>query len=142
PIDLSSSDTQQVKAKASSAEAAYRHVESLLPSAPQVSKDIDVDRLTQLASDAATQRELGGFLQKVQGILEQSSNGRSQIVSTISNVLDHCSTPPDRAAEEISSVADNRQSVLDQVSAMSVPDDPDAQRVASLLQDSLQHSIE
>jgi hypothetical protein len=143
PVDLSSNDVQRVSSQASAAENAYRRVESLVPSAPHMSNDVgDIHQLSQLASEAESQRELGSFLQKVGGILTQSANGRAQIISTISRVLDHCSTPPDRAAEEISSVADNRQSVLDQVSAMTVPDDPDAQRVASLLQESLQHSIE
>jgi hypothetical protein len=49
---------------------------------------------------------------------------------------------PDDAATTIEGVRSNRQSLLDQMSAVTVPDDPRASQVYDLLQQSLQHSIE
>ena len=99
-------------------------------------------RITALANQAAKQRALDAFLGKIDNLLTQSANGRQEVIDTIQGVSDHCSIPPDEASHRLSSVASNRQSLLDQMSALTVPDDPRARRVADLFQSALQHSIE
>jgi hypothetical protein len=82
------------------------------------------------------------FLIKVQNdILNQSQYGRSDIVEAVAGV-NGMTMNPDDAATMIESVQSNRQSLLDQLSSMTVPDDQRATAAYNLLQQALQHSIE
>ena len=91
---------------------------------------------------ARSEAELHSFLVKVQNdILNQSQYGRSDIVSAVAGV-NGMTMNPDDAATMIESVQSNRQSLLDQLSAMTVPGDSRASNIHNLLQQSLQHSIE
>ena len=82
------------------------------------------------------------FLIKVQNdILNQSQYGRRDIIAAVAGV-DGMTMNPDDAATMIESVQSNRQSLLDQLSSMSVPDDRRATSAYDLLQQALQHSIE
>lgn len=82
------------------------------------------------------------FLMKVQNdILNQSQYGRRDIIAAVAGV-NGMSMNPDDAATMIESVQSNRQSLLDQLSSMSVPDDRRASSAYDLLQQALQHSIE
>jgi hypothetical protein len=87
------------------------------------------------------QADMHAFLAKMENFFAQSSQGRQQIVSAIGQVQDHCSISPDQASQQISQVADNRQSLLDQASAVTVPQSPAARSILSNFQQALQHSI-
>ena len=91
--------------------------------------------------DTAAPRELGVFAVKVDNLVRQSSDGRTSIRSTIGGAL-ACRLPPRVAAQQITAAERNRQSVLQQVAALSVPDDPQAIRLSALLQRALAASID
>jgi len=91
--------------------------------------------------DTAGSRELGGFVVKVDNLVRQSSDGRASIKSTIGAALG-CRLPPGAGARQITAAERNRQSLLQQVAALRVPDDPQALRVSALLQRALAASID
>jgi DNA-binding SARP family transcriptional activator len=89
---------------------------------------------------SADTRELAAFVVKVDNLVHQSREGRASIVSTIGAALD-CTVHPQAAAAQITATERNRQSLLQQVAALRVPDDPDALRLADLFQRALAASI-
>jgi hypothetical protein len=91
--------------------------------------------------DTAASREVGGFVVKIDNLVRQSSDGRASIKSTIGAAL-ACRLPPRAAARQITAAERNRQSLLQQVAALRVPDDPQALRVSALLQRALAASID
>lgn len=98
-------------------------------------------RLTDAIGARERKGQLKVFVVKMENLLTQSSEGRSQLVSALSQTQDHCSIPPDEAARQFHEVADNRQSLLDQASALNVPSNDAAHTVLDLLQQALRHSI-
>ncbi len=91
--------------------------------------------------DTAASRELGVFAVKVDNLVRQSSDGRNSIKSTIGGAL-ACRLQPRRAAQQITAAERNRQSLLQQVAALRVPDDPQAIRLSALFQRALAASID
>jgi DNA-binding SARP family transcriptional activator len=91
--------------------------------------------------DTAGSRELGVFAVKVDNLLRQSSDGRASIKSTIDGAL-ACRLEPQAAARQITTAERNRQSLLQQIAALGVPDDPQAIRLSSLFQRALAASID
>jgi Protein kinase domain len=83
---------------------------------------------------------LGTFVDRIENVLEQSASGRGEIGSALTAGLD-CSISPRTAAGRIGSVADNRQSILQQLGTLPAPTEQ-ADRVVTLLQGALQQSIE
>jgi len=144
PAQLSAVTSKQAQALHQAATAAQAACQSLHTAAPALPA-LTVGSCAVIpagAQKAARDAALRLFLIKVQNdILDQSKNGRSDIVQAVNGVNDMTMNPDD-AATMISSVQSNRQSLLDELSAMSVPDDSRASRIFSLLQQSLQHSIE
>jgi serine/threonine-protein kinase len=80
------------------------------------------------------------FVGRVEGFLAQSANGRREIVNALAQV-GRCSISPSDGAVRVSSVARNRQSVLNQLAALRTPTAQTA-RIAELLQGALRHSVE
>jgi serine/threonine-protein kinase len=91
-------------------------------------------------SNAAETAELRTLVDRVENVLGQAAAGRVEISSALAAGL-HCTISHREAAVRIASVADNRQSVLDQLGGLQAPT-PEADRMVTLLQQSLQHSIE
>jgi len=87
-----------------------------------------------------TNEALRTFAVQVGNLLEQSANGRREIMAALSGAMS-CSSTPAAAVARLASVADNRQSLLEQVLALNPPT-PTAQRIASLFQQALAHSRE
>ena len=88
--------------------------------------------------DAAA--ELRPFVNRIENVLQQSANGRRDIFTALSAGL-KCSITPEEAIRGIASVADNRQSILQQLLSLQTPTrQTDAS--LTLLQQSLEHSIE
>lgn len=88
-------------------------------------------------ADAA---ELQTFVDRVQNILVQSAAGREEIGASLARGL-NCSIPLRSAGQQIASVADNRQSILDQLGHLPTPS-PAAAAMVTTLQRALQESIE
>jgi hypothetical protein len=80
------------------------------------------------------------FVDRVENVLRQSADGRREIRAALSAGL-RCSISASEAARRIGSVADNRQSVLDQLGGLATPTQRAAD-AATLLQRALQASIE
>jgi hypothetical protein len=80
------------------------------------------------------------FVLKLENFLVQSSDGRKQVVSLVHDVR-ACKLSPRRGLAQLDLVERNRQSLLDELAALSVPDDPEALRSSDLLQKAIQASI-
>jgi serine/threonine-protein kinase len=80
------------------------------------------------------------FVDRIENVLEQSASGRREIGSALTAGFG-CSISPRTAGRRIGSVADNRQSILQQLGTLSTPTEQ-ADRVVTLLQRALQQSIE
>ena len=84
--------------------------------------------------------ELSTFADRIENVLAQSAAGRLEIGTALRDGL-NCSISPREAARRIASVADNRQSILLQLGSLQAPS-PQTARIVTLLQRSLQQSIE
>jgi DNA-binding SARP family transcriptional activator len=82
---------------------------------------------------------LRGFVVKTENFLDQSHDARDQITAAISGAA-RCSTSPSAAADAIGRVQRSRQSLLQQLAAVSVP--PEALPVFDALQRATRASIE
>jgi serine/threonine-protein kinase len=80
------------------------------------------------------------FVNRIENVLQQSASGRTEIAAALQAGLD-CEIPPDEAARRIDSVADNRQSILQQLSGYTAPS-VHTDELVTILQRALQHSIE
>lgn len=80
------------------------------------------------------------FVDRIEIVLNQSANGRAELVSAL-GAASQCSISPVEAAGRAGSVAQNRQSLLDQLARLQPPT-PQAARTLTLLQAALSHSIE
>lgn len=83
---------------------------------------------------------VAAFVNRIENLLEQAAGGRAEIGAALRAGLS-CRISPDEAARRLSSVADNRQSILEQLGTLQAPT-PDADRAITFLQRALQQSIE
>ena len=88
--------------------------------------------------NAAT--DLRTFVFRVENLLVQSHDGRRDVSAALSDVI-HCRLGPHAAIERLNRVQRNRQSLLQQVAALSVPAHAGAERSANLLQQAEQRAI-
>jgi serine/threonine-protein kinase len=91
-------------------------------------------------SGSTSTSELRPFVDRVENMLTQSAAGRREISRAIDQGLG-CKISNAEAARRIDSVADNRQSILQQLGSLTAPT-PATDRMLTLLQQGLQHSIE
>jgi DNA-binding winged helix-turn-helix (wHTH) protein len=91
-------------------------------------------------TQAPTDAGIGTFVDRIQNVLEQSAAGRREIRAALSGGFG-CTISPDEAARRVSSVADNRQSILQQLGSLQAPT-PETDEIVTLLQRALQQSIE
>ena len=80
------------------------------------------------------------FVSRVENLLVQSRDGRRAVTATIDG-FNQCRFGPRVAVERLNRVQRNRQSLLQQVAALSVPGHTGAQSSADLLQRAEQRSI-
>ena len=84
--------------------------------------------------------DLGTFVSRVENFLVQSREGRHEVAAAVRGV-ERCRLGPQAAIDRLNRVQRNRQSLLQQVAALAVPDHAGAQRSADLLQRAEQRSI-
>jgi DNA-binding SARP family transcriptional activator len=84
--------------------------------------------------------ELRSFVYKLENFLLQSHDGRVQVTRALAGAFD-CSLSPDVAAAQLDGVQENRQSLLEQLAALQVPENDRALRAADLLQQASHASI-
>jgi len=92
------------------------------------------------SSEQNNATDLRPFVDRIENVLTQSAAGRREIASAI-NAGRACKVSNAEVARQIDSVADNRQSILQQLGSLSAPT-PATDRMVTLLQQGLQHSIE
>ena len=80
-----------------------------------------------------TAGDLRTFAVKVENVLAQARDGRLAVTHAVDRAL-RCKIAGKQAAAQIEDVIANRNSLLDQIAALNVPDDDRARRAASLLQ--------
>lgn len=80
------------------------------------------------------------FVTKLENFLVQSRDGRREVAAAI-RAAARCTGARDRELVRLGRVQRNRQSLLDQIAALSVPDDPGARRASDALQTAIQRSI-
>jgi DNA-binding SARP family transcriptional activator len=83
---------------------------------------------------------LRSFVFTLENFLQQSHDGRAAVTQVLAGAFD-CSVSPQVAAAQLDSVQENRQSLLEQLAALRVPDDDTAVVVADRLQQSIHASI-
>ncbi len=97
--------------------------------------------VTRRSGDAgASTPKLAPFVDRIENVLGQSAQGRAEIAAALRAGLD-CTISPRQAGQRIDSVADNRQSILQQLGSLQAPT-KQAEDIVTLLQGALQHSIE
>ena len=84
--------------------------------------------------------QVRSFVYKLENFLAQSHDGRAQVMRAIAGAFD-CSLPPDVAAAQLDQVQRNRQSLLQQVAALQVPDSEAALHASDLFQKATHASI-
>jgi serine/threonine protein kinase len=92
------------------------------------------------SSSGKNASDLRPFVDRIENMLTQSAAGRREISRAIDQGL-RCKISNAEAARRIDSVADNRQSILQQLGSLSGPT-PATDRMVTLLQQGLQQSIE
>jgi predicted Ser/Thr protein kinase len=84
--------------------------------------------------------KLRTFVDRIENVLAQSSEGRREIAAALT-ARSTCAISAREAGQRIASVADNRQSILEQLGVQQTPT-VQADEVVTLLQQALQQSIE
>jgi hypothetical protein len=84
--------------------------------------------------------QVRSFVYKLENFLVQSHDGRAQVTRAIAGAFD-CSLTPDVAAAQLDQVQRNRQSLLEQVAALNVPDSEGALQASNLFQRATHASI-
>lgn len=122
------------------AQAAYSTLagSAEIPAIPLTSSLDNVRR--RVSALQGDELRLKTFTVKIDRMLNEAANGRGEIGRVIAQTQS-CQLAPEDAASQIDSVADNRQSVLNQLAALSAPT-PKAQQVLAALQRGLTHSRE
>jgi serine/threonine protein kinase len=92
------------------------------------------------SSSGKSASDLRPFVDRIENMLTQSAAGRREISRAIDQGL-RCKISNAEAARRIDSVADNRQSILQQLGSLTATT-PETDRMVTLLQQGLQHSIE
>jgi len=96
--------------------------------------------LTERGSSGNGDAELRAFVTKVENFLVQSQDGRQDVTAAI-GAASNCKLSAGAAVARLNRVQRNRQSLLQQVAALSVPNDPGALRASDRLQKAEQASI-
>jgi DNA-binding SARP family transcriptional activator len=85
-------------------------------------------------------RAMQAFVSKLERFLAQSREGRRDVSAAV-DAASHCRLPSRAAVVDLDRVQRNRQSVLQQLSALSIPGRDEALRASDLLQQAVQASI-
>jgi DNA-binding SARP family transcriptional activator len=84
--------------------------------------------------------ELRSFVYTLENFLQQSHEGRAEVTQVLAGAFD-CSLSPQVAAAQLDSVQENRQSLLEQLAALHVPDSTRALLVSDRFQKASHASI-
>lgn len=93
-----------------------------------------------VGSRGSSSAPLRPFVTKVENFLVQSRDGRREVAQAIREA-GRCGSRRPAALVRLARVQRNRQSLLNQIAALTVPDDAGARRVSDELQQAIQRSI-
>jgi DNA-binding SARP family transcriptional activator len=96
--------------------------------------------LSHNGSSGSSDHELQTFVSRLENFLAQSREGRRTVTAAVAGGF-HCRLTPREAAEQLNRVQRNRQSLLQQIAALNVPDDEEARRASDLFQKASRASI-
>ena len=95
---------------------------------------------TKTTTTTPASPQLRSFVYTLENFLQQSREARVEVTRVLAGAFD-CSLTPDVAAAQLDSVQENRQSLLEQLAALQVPEGQEALRAADLLQKAIHASI-
>ena len=102
-------------------------------------------RKRPVSSSTATttaSQQYTALVQKVENVVQQSAPARTQLGQVLNGITNNCQITLNQASQQIQSVVDTRQSLLNQLATTNVPANPDnAANYLSLLQQAIQSSI-
>src|SRR5205823_11441814 len=90
--------------------------------------------------NASGSGELRSFVDKLENFLTQSRDGRRAVAAAVDGAVS-CKLTPQAARARLNRVQRNRQSLLQQAAALSVPNTEAALRASDLLQESVHASF-
>jgi predicted Ser/Thr protein kinase len=96
--------------------------------------------LATRGSDGGSKTTLSGFVDRVEGVLLASANGRAQIGNALADGL-ACRIPPSTAAGRLQRVVENRRRVIQTLAGVDAPT-PEALRALTVLRRAIDESIE
>jgi hypothetical protein len=92
------------------------------------------------SSGDAEKGQLRAFVDKLEGFLVQSQDGRRTVAVAVGGAV-RCAVTPTAALAQLDQVQANRQSLLQQAAALAVPSTEEALRASDLLQQSIHASF-
>ena len=95
---------------------------------------------TKTTTTTRASPQLRSFVYTLENFLQQSREARVEVTRVLAGAFD-CSLSPDVAAAQLDSVQENRQSLLEQLAALQVPEGQEALHAADLLQKAIHASI-
>lgn len=154
-LEIQDTNAAEVEEWLTAAETAYGEFTTAYQALPDASQyplkqmpieARDARHLKMVATRMAKERALRDFLVSAGNVMEYMSSGADELHDAVTGVLDvqgnTSRIEPGDAIPMIDDVLDNRQDSLSQANSLDVPDDSRARQVQSLLQQSLQYSIE
>lgn len=140
PVGLLALARSDDRAPVAAARVAAKSLTRTQPTTTSTTVDPKVKELAILAQQH--DERLRGFVTSMETILQQSQNGRADLGSVISAISQGCGTAPQDASLRVQTVIANRESVLNQLAGMSLPDGVgEAVQLKALSQTALQSSI-
>ena len=143
PSALTAARAQALRVQAAAVKVAYQKLRSRTGSPccrPMPAGADAARRFVVVVRSRPSNVGLVQFVDRIENLLNQSASGRVELVRALTDAT-NCSIYPEEASGRVASVADNRQSLLEQLGSLQTPT-PEAARVATLLQAALSHSIE
>ncbi|MEI6694393.1 MAG: hypothetical protein WCL12_06725 [Actinomycetes bacterium] len=142
PSAVTSSQIAAIAAAATGVHQAWVQVQTTSPNLGKLapSSSLTVAALHGAAHRHEARASVRNWVAKVNNILTQSANGRSDLASMFAKVS-NCLMTPDQGAQLLNSVASNRDSVLQQLAALPAPT-AKTQNLTTTLQSAIQSSAE
>ena len=98
-----------------------------------VTRDGSSESATPTPTTNPAQAQVRSFVFTLENFLQQSHEGRVEALRVLRGAFD-CSLSPGVAAAQLDSVQENRQSLLEQLAALHVPENDEALRISDRLQ--------
>jgi hypothetical protein len=119
--------------------SATRPVHSTRPAARRTHKRVTS---TTRPGPVSPDPRLQGYVGQLEGILQNSAAGRAQLAGTVRSVQPSCGSPSPAAQQQLTTVIQNRNGLVQELDALGPGPDPTTQTAASLLHQALDASTQ